>query len=44
MKKEEKNLDDQKEAFIKLWEGLKEASQTRLNADDLNIITDQSKK
>ena len=43
MKKEWKNLNDQKETFLKLWKGLQDASQTRFNLEDHGIlITDQS--
>ena len=43
MNKEWKNLNDQKETFLKLWKGLKDASQTRFNLEDHGIlITDQS--
>ena len=42
IKKEWKNLNDQKKTFIDFWKGLKNASHTQLNAEDPNIlITDQ---
>ena len=42
-KKEWKNLNDQKESFLKLWHGLQDASQTRFNLEDPKIlITDQT--
>ena len=43
IKKEWKNLNDQKETFLKLWHGLQDASQTRFNLEDPKIlITDQT--
>ena len=43
LKKEWKNLNDQKETFLKLWHGLQDASQTRFNLEDPKIlITDQT--
>ena len=45
MKKEWKNLNDHKECFLKLWNGLQSASQERFNLIDPQIlITDQSKE
>ena len=38
LKKEWKNLNDQKETFLKLWHGIKTASQTRLNDEDPEIF------
>jgi len=43
IKKEWKNLNDQKETFLKLWHGLQDASQTRFNLEDPKIlVTDQT--